>query len=305
MSEHLTHIAIYDDIYRIIRHSDDIHEAFKISLLNEPDAGLMASGARGNHLHAVPFIEAAIKEWPTHKKGDGTEARIAAAIGWLAHRAIDIEVKSRQLDENTIDRPRFSKDEQDIYQDAVTFDKVYHGGKNKSVSPRVYLSEATLSPHMDKHPAAHLLHVNYVESLCCSMVQQNLMAYHTFHGKSGSLQDWLTEFPNHYQKLSENLETYIEAFQNPDPQKMQAYIEDLNFYNEEDEIIRLARDLQNHGSTSLSLKEAVEKSGQQSSYAVGLGNSYRNIKAASDFFAGKLDKNTVYDIAKVEEMHRF
>ncbi|WP_114750136.1 hypothetical protein [Pleomorphovibrio marinus] len=305
MSEHLTHIAVYDDMYRIIQYSDEIHEAFKISLQNEPDAGLMASGARGNHIHAVPFIEQAIQSWPIRKEGDGTEARVAAAIGWLAHRAIDIEVKSRQLDEDTIYRPRFSKDEQDIYQDAVTFAKVYQGGKNKSVSPRVYLSEATLSPHMDKHPAAHLLHVNYVESLAVSMVQQNLMAYHSFHENSSSLEDWLDEFPNHYQKLSENLETYIEAYQNLDPKKRKAYIEDLNFYNEKDDIIRLARDLQNHGKTDISLIEAVEKSDQQSSYALGLGNSFRNIKAASDFFSGKLDKDSVYDIAKVDQIHRF
>ena len=207
-------------------------------------------------------------------------------------------MKSRQLDESTIAGPRFSKDEQDIYQDAVTFDKVYQGGKNKSVSPKVYLSEATLSPHMDKHPAAHLLHVNYVESLAVSMVQQNLMAYHTLHRKSDTLESWLEEFPNHYQKLSENLETYIEAFQNADPKKMQAYIEDLNFYNEEDEIIRLARDLQNHGTTSLSLKEAVEQSEQQSSYAVGLGNSYRNIKAASDFLLAKWTKTQFTTLPK-------
>jgi hypothetical protein len=188
---------------------------------------------------------------------------------------------------------------------STTFDKVYQGGKKKSVSPRVHLSEATLSPHMDKHPAAHLLHVNYVESLAVSLVQQNLMAYHSFHENVSSLEAWLDEFPNHYQKLSENLETYIEAHQNPDPKKMQAYIEDLNFYNEEDDIIRLARDLQNHGNTDISLKDAVEKSDKQSSYAIGLGNSFRNIKAASDFFSGKLDKDTVYEIAKVDQIHRF
>jgi len=47
MSEHLTHIAIYDDTYRLVLHSKDFHEAFKTSLRNHPDVGLLCSASRG------------------------------------------------------------------------------------------------------------------------------------------------------------------------------------------------------------------------------------------------------------------
>ncbi|WP_373494473.1 hypothetical protein, partial [Aquiflexum sp.] len=152
MSEHITHVAIYDDTVRLVSHSNEFHEAFRISLQNRLDAGMMASGARGNHLHAIPFLEQARDVWDQRKEGDGTEEKIAAALAWLAHRAIDFQVKANQLSNDDIKDPRYSKDEQDIYQDVVTFDKVFENGKKKPLSPNMYISESTLARSMNTHP---------------------------------------------------------------------------------------------------------------------------------------------------------
>lgn len=301
MSEHITHIAIYEDTYRLISYSDEFHEAFKISPQKHPDAGLMASGARGNHLHAVPFLEQARENWLQRKPGDGTEEKIAAAIGWLSHRAIDLKVKSIQLKESEINHVAISKDENDIYQDAVTFDKVYGRGEKKSLSPMVHLSKATLTCNMSSHPASQLFHADQVEALVGSLVQQNLMSYHQFHSSINDPEAWLHEYPNHYQKLSEDLNTYIEAFTNPDPVKMKVYIEDFNFYNEQDELLQLVREIQDHGKTKINLAGALEKAENQSQYAQGLRRSYLFNKWASDFFQKKMDKNTLYD--KLENFH--
>jgi hypothetical protein len=51
MSEHLTHIAVYEDCARLAIHSKWINEAFINSLKDHPDIGLLASASRGNHLY--------------------------------------------------------------------------------------------------------------------------------------------------------------------------------------------------------------------------------------------------------------
>jgi hypothetical protein len=301
MSEHLTHIAIYDDTARLVFHSNVFHESFKVSLKNHPDVGLMSSGARSNHLHAVPFLEQAREQWNNRKPGDGTEEKVAAAIAWLAHRAIDLQVKAIQLEDKDIQDPLFSKDENDIYQDAVTFDKVYARGKKKAYSPNVYLSDATLAYSMNTHPAASLVYVDPIESLMLSMIQQNLMSYHKFHNTAKDPEAWLNEYPNHYQKISENLHTYVEAFTDPNPAKMKKYIYDFNFYNEQDELIRLVRDLQDGRKPKISLDDALAKAENQSHYAQGLLRSYNFNKWASEFFEKKMDKDTLYD--NIENFH--
>lgn len=301
MSEHITHIAIYEDTCRLINHSKEFHEAFGISLGNKPDAGLMASGSRGNHLHAVPFLEQTRDHWTKRKPGDGTEEKIAAAIGWLSHRAIDLIVKSIQLKDDEISNVAISKDENDIYQDAVTFARVYGSGDKSSISPKVHLSKATLALGMESHAGAQLIHADCVEAIMVAMVQQNLMSYHQFHTSVSNPEVWLNEYPNHYQKLSEDLNTYIEAFIHPDPVKMKVYIEDFNFYNEEDDLIRFVRQLQENGATKINLQEALDKAETQSQYAKGLRKSYFFNKWASDFFQKKMDKNTLYD--KLENFH--
>ncbi|MFP4092705.1 MAG: hypothetical protein ACLFT3_20515 [Cyclobacteriaceae bacterium] len=302
MAEHLTHIAIYDDTYRLVLHSDDFHEAFQTSLRNHPDIGLLCSASRGNHLFAIPFLEEVRDQWNSRKPGDGVEEKIAAAIGWLSHRAIDLQVKPMYLKIDKIKEARYSETENEIYHDAVTFDKVYERGKATSVSPHVYLSEAILADHMQGHPAAGLLHVAQVEPMMCAMVQQNLLSLSQFNETAQSPDEWLDKFPDHYQKLGENLHTYIEAFQRPDPVKMEKYIHSVNYYNEEDELIQLARELQHKGKSSIQLDDAVAKAENQSHYAQGLRRSIHFIRSANAFFEKKMDKETVYD--QVEIFHK-
>ena len=305
MSEHLTHIAIYDDTYRLVLHADGFHEAFRTSLQNHPDVGLLCSGSRGNHLFAIPFLEETRDQWSSRKDGDGVEEKIAAAIGWLSHRAIDLQVKPMYLKIDEIEEARYSETENEIYHDAVTFDKVYQRGRDASVSPKVHLSEAILADHMQGHPAASLLYVAQVEPMMCAMVQQNLVSLNQFNATAKSPDEWLDKFPDHYQKLGENLETYIEAFQRPDPVKMEKYIHSVNYYNEKDELIRLARELQHKGKSSISLDDALAKADDQSHYAQGLRRSVQFIRSANAFFEKKMDKDTAYDQVEIfDEAHR-
>ncbi len=299
MSEHLTHIAIFEDTYQLVQHTRTLHPAFKSSLEKYPDIGLLASSSRGNHLFAIPFLEAARQKWGQHQAGDGTEEQVAAAIGWLSHRAIDRQVKPIHLKDHQVQDARFSEIENEIYHDAVTFDKVFERGDMPSVSPWVELSEATLSRRMQGHPASEWVHTAQTEQLVTSLVQQNLLQLRTFNQTASTPAEWLEQFADNYQKLGEDLDTYIEAFTYPDPAKMEKYIFSLNVYNEEDDLIRLVRQLKREGHTDIGLQSALDKAAGQSHYAQGLRNSLRFIQAGSDFFEGKIEKSACYDRVQI------
>lgn len=308
MSEHITHIAIYEDTNRLVTHANSLNEAFKISTKNCPDAGLVSCGSRGNHLFAIPIIEEVRDTWEKRKKGDGTEEKLAAAIGWLGHRAMDLQVKPVYLKSEEIKNPHYSTYEQQIYFDAVTFSKVYGDGAYPSVSPRVAFSKSTLEHRMQSHPGSSLVHQPQIESLMVSLTQQDLLGIRQFNTSMTNIEDWLDAFPEHYQKLGENLEVYIEAYQHPDPLKTARYEQDVHgfdFYDETDELIRLVRDLQHRGSTQLSLASALKKAEKQSHYAQGLRRSFSFIQSASAFFQKEISKDEVYDQIEIfHEPHR-
>ncbi|MCM5663177.1 hypothetical protein [Galbibacter mesophilus] len=299
MSEHITHIAVYEDSVRMISKMTGIPKAFSTAVKNQPDAGLISSGARGNHLFAIPIIEEVRDRWENRKPGDGTEEKLAAAIGWLSHRAIDLQVKPNYIKSEDIKDPHFSSYENQIYCDAITFSKVYNHGKAASISSRVAFSGATLETNMQSHPGATLLHQPYIEHLLCSLTQQQLIGIRKFNETASNIDEWLDAFPSEYQKLSENLEVYIEAYQSPDPKKMKRYIDDLNFYDDKDEIIQMVREIQQKGSSGINVEQAAEKGRAQSHYAQGLARSYRFISSAADFFNRKISKEQVYDQVEI------
>ncbi len=309
MSEHITHIAIYEDTARLVAHSDEFGKPFKDSLRDAPDAGLVASGSRGNHVFAIPIITQVRKDWKKSREPTKYKELLAASIGWLSHRAMDLQVKPNYLKQDGLQDPRFSTYEQQIYYDAITFEKVYGGGAYPSISPLVKLSKAVLEYRMENHPAAALVHVGHLEPLMVGMVQQQLLSMRRFNGESASLNEWLDAYSDEYQKLSENLEVYIEAFVDPDPVKINRYVEETNFYNEEDEIIRLVRQIQRKGTANatspINLENALERAKSQSHYAQGLARSYDFIRSANKYFLEEIARNEVYDQVQIfNKSHR-
>lgn len=93
MSEHITHIAVYDDTVRLIQYSDRFTGAFKESTSKEFDTGLVTSGTNGNHIWAVPLLEEYRIKYKAGDHSRETLKKISAAIGWITHRASDLVQK--------------------------------------------------------------------------------------------------------------------------------------------------------------------------------------------------------------------
>jgi hypothetical protein len=302
MSEHITHIAVYEYCSGLARYSNKVNPLLKESLQQYADMGLMASASRGNHLYAVPILTRAKETGHTDNK---MKMQIAAALGWMTHRASDLQMKPifKYIDE---DDPYFSQSENQIYHDAVTFREVYGGGTVPSISDRVYFSPATLEPGMKSMPAASAVNVALAESLFAHQVQRSLMAQRAFVTKEKDMQTWLQKFLEERQYYSEDLRVYFDAFQNPDEKKMKKYIADVNYFDEDDGIIRLAKALhRGEQPPAIPLPEAIEKAATQSQFAQALRRGMIYMEAGSDYYEGKMEKQAMYDVFEVfDEEHR-
>ena len=68
MSEHITHIAVYEDLARMILHDPEICDAFKNSINRQYDSGLMGCGTRGGHLFIEPILDMFKDNWETIRR---------------------------------------------------------------------------------------------------------------------------------------------------------------------------------------------------------------------------------------------
>lgn len=310
MSEHLTHIAVFEDCARLVQASDAFPEAFRESLHAYWDAGLLASASRGNHLFAVPFLEKYRDRWNDRPSDGSVEAAIAAAIGWITHRAADLQMKPLSWefearlknDPSPLGDVDVFDDEFEIYQDAVTFREVYDGGRIQPGTPYEPLSSATLAVHMESHPAVEAVDVAHVEPLFAAQVQHDLLLAQSFTTAEKSLEAWIDTFAGRLNGFTEDLQVYITASQPPPNRnqehatKMVYYIDRVNWYNAADDVIRWARALQRGlPPPATPLDEAITMGRTQSQYAQALHRCYNYLLAAGAFFDHRMEKDVLYD----------
>jgi hypothetical protein len=304
MSEHITHIAVYEDCARIVLNTDKFCEAFRTCIKNEYDSGMLASGATDGGRWAVPILDKYKNGWNDGEQSTEIQQQIAGALGWLTHRASDLQMKPlfEKIEEN---ESGFSSSEMQLYHDAFAMREIYQGGKLSTESSYEIFAQSTLEEEMVSHSASNCIDTNQSETLLAYMWRQEFIELHTFTQENRDIETWVDKFIEYRQSFSEDLREYIEAFQNPDPQKMERYIYGFNHYNTEDEIIQFVRSIQrNQPYEHIDIDLAVEKAEDQSQYAQALRKGYIFIASANDFFTGKMEKDQLYDILDLKEKYR-
>ena len=304
MSEHFTHIAVYEDTARIILSSDDFCNAFKKCITDFYDSGMLGSTSRGNHLFAIPILEEYKDKWET-ALDEHAMLKIAYAIGWITHRASDHQMKPVLRATEALNDPRYNGYINSIYHDAMSFRQVYDGGNIPSVSDKEALSPATFAYNMESHPAAKAVNVAAAEPLFNRMWQKDLMATWRFIDDQTMFEEWLDTFIDRFADLSENFQDYEEAFNDPDPVLTQKYYDQDNLYNDSDDIIQYVRAVQRGKQPDVELQAALKSAETGSEYAQALRRGYDYVKAANEFFIGTISKDAAYDALSINNKFRF
>jgi hypothetical protein len=304
MSEHITHIAVFEDTARLYLNSPDICEPFKTVTKNQYDSCLIACGSRGNHLFSVPIIEEYTKSWAAEKNNKKAQIKMAFAIGWITHRASDKQTNAIDDRNGQNPDPRYDGQTSAIYQDANSFEKVYDSGKKPPLSENEALQPSTFDYDMRSHPAAKVISVKKSEPLFSWMWQKDLQSMHIFSHQEKDFEKWLDTYVSRWPKFSEDFREYEKAHMDPDPVLEKKYYQIDNLYNEKDALIRFVRAIQKDQKPSVDLKTALQNNENDSEYAKAVRRSYVNVKALSDFFTGKISKDSAYDIVEINKNER-
>lgn len=302
MSEHITHIAVYEDCMRIMQHGPKkLTKAFHEAVDKAYDAGLFCSGARGNHLFAIPIIEDNRELYGTPRYGKKEAEQVAGAVGWLTHRAADLQMKPifKQVDE--LGNQMLWSDECQMYHDAMVYKEVYKGGKLSTLSDLHPVNETLLSHRMQANTASKHLNVDCFENLMAHYYVGQMMSNNLFTSELGDVNEFTEKMVESSSDLYEDLRIYIRAYENPEPFKYHGYLSNFNIYNREDALIRFVRYVQEHNAPhpSVSLPKALADASQQSNYAQALKRGYDYIEALSDFFEKKISREKVIELCEI------
>ncbi len=299
MSEHITHIAVAEDSARLAAFEENYSPHFKFAQNNFPLAVRLGSCTRSGDAFIVPLLKKWREDW---KDQDPRSEKLAYIIGWQGHLAGDRTFKPtyRITDLAHFTRGLPSPSLASVYQDAATFHHVFNDGKREPFHP------AYLSDNLREHPAGTQVPVKHLEA-----------AYgHRFSDQTARLRDFtrgsLTDnWPDHFENLSSErqhyyikLSKYTEAVESPDASRQLKYLLSPNFYNPADPILELARQLRDGEPPTIELQTAVSTTEEHSLYAQSLALGYTFFKAASDFFRGSIDEETVRKRLRTNTQHR-
>ena len=118
---------------------------------------------------------------------------------------------------------------------------------------------------------------------------RTLIRFHTLKPDDDDAMGWLLRLRDWRRAHAERLQRYANAFARPDRQALRRYVEQPGFYDAEDPISRLARDLRSTDAPGSVDVQAARAGDNGSLYGRALTRAVGDLLAASAYLAGDLD----------------
>jgi hypothetical protein len=267
MSEYLMHVAICDDCASLALHAPAVCEPFKAAIRGQPDA--MRLGATIRKLSTGPILDEARRLWP----GGRAAEKVACVLGRLTHLSADAVFKAvfKTFGEEVGSGSRAS-----MYEDLFAYREVYDQGRRAPFAP------GALDAGCTSLPAARAIRIDELESVFLGACRLHVLRLQTAL-KGGA---WAEEARKAWQGGRVDMAAYYDHYARRRPELEKKYLADINFYNPDDPLIRLARSIQaRKPDAGVDLEGAVERARSESLWARAVAGGYRNICGASRSFA--------------------
>jgi len=277
VSENITHTAVTDDCARLAIYSSTICAPFKDVLSQHLDIARLGGITRSGGKFVVSLLGRYREAWSGSEPDVLLAQKVAFVLGWLCHRAADLQMKPifHAVDGDCVESPTDCS----VYHDVFLFRTVYASGQGEPYVPGI------LS-----------LNAGGLEDALRSLWQRALVGMHTFIPDQDDIEGWLARLFKTRQQFYVDIKRYAEAFANPDPDKVRRFLDEVNFYRDQDPLIRLARSIQaGTPEIEIDLPLALSAAATQSQYAQALRRGYRYLEAASDYFEEQIDEATLAD----------
>jgi len=282
MSENITHTAVCDDCLRLMSQMPEICEAFKQAVVNHLDIAQLGAVTRSTDSFNPGLLKRLRDGWDNRQPKDNFEPKLAYSLGALCHRAADRTMKpvfAQAAPEDTQ-----SPKDVSIYHDVFLFREVYKEGVEKPYSPAMF----GMKTHFEEHFRV--------------LFQRALLELHTFIPDRTNAEAWLDKLFAFRQRFYVDIARYADAYYHPDPEKTRRYITEVNFYDENGDVIQLARAIQSGSPVGEdAVRKAFETGKNESKYAQALGLGLRYLTVANRFFTSEMkldDLKSSLDIGK-------
>jgi hypothetical protein len=225
----------------------------------------------------IPLLARLREAWPNRKPEDRLENRLAFVLGWLSHRAADRQMKPVfRANDNQTRAPRDCS----LYDDICVLQKVYALDADSIYTPAVLGAERLLPEDAWRR----------VKEIFQILLEQSLVELHTFTPDPEHPWGWTDEVVRRFEGFYVDIDRYAKAFVNPDPVKYKQFVVDTNFYLDDDPVIVCARAIQRGEALSADDADRAVALPALSDYGRALRLSFDYLRAASDFFEGRIEE---------------
>ncbi len=287
MSDHIGHIGICDDSFRLAQVHPGIHPLFKQVMQTHRDDAHMGSITRYADKWSAMIIAQARDqmEQPEGQRDPLALRKLTFVLGSLTHRAADRLTKpitncwSGHPDNETHDGGGMAN-ESKIMQDIFVFKEVFASGNGDVTTP--------FTPQVIGLWDAKAQ--NEFEAMYRLLLRRALIAMHTINPDAGHIDEWFAGFFKGLQTYPKNLEMYARLAKEWPADKVRLYLTEKRFYQRDDVLIVLARKLQQGGQVSGDEVVAAQSKTDtsHSRYARALAKAIDYLLAAGDLYERKL-----------------
>lgn len=274
MSDHIGHIGICDDTFRLAGLHPEIQPEFKRWMQTHRDDSHLGAITRQADKWSADVIDSS-RTLLEQNPGDSLALRkLCFVLGSLTHRAADRLTKpiTRLADREENWDNNISK----IMQDLLVYREVFAGGKGALATP---FTPDCIGGWGDEGQTRF-------ENMYRLLFRRALIGMHTFNPDSQNIDSWFESFFNGLQTFPKDLELYAHLAHTWPQDKVNRYLVEKNFYNREDEIIRVTRRIQQGLAVSPGEIVAAKRRTVQSSsrYARALAKALDYVLAAGELF---------------------
>jgi hypothetical protein len=290
MSEHVVHTGILEDSAAIMPYLKEISGDFVQAVQNHIGFARLGCITVAGDSFSFRLLEEYKPLWKN--RDDLLEAKLAFVVGWVSHRACDrqmkpiwnvIEISGRGSDAN----PAVSPTECSVYHEGTLYNLYYADNSvfRFAIFPE-QLSAQTGSELFNLPLAAEFIESSYA---------MNMMDIQTIPPPPTD-QRFIEELSLRAQKFYVDISRYARAAGLPDPDLKRKYVTAINWYDEKDSIIMLARLLRQGGKPSIRMVDQAMQTPAASHYGKALQLSLRYICSAAAYFSeGTMDIDTLKD----------
>ncbi|MBQ0734673.1 hypothetical protein [Aquimarina celericrescens] len=211
---------------------DDLHKVLQVSNLDKTvrealhhnyeyfQLGMGWKVGSQDLLKIIDYLKYEIKENPESK---WFSQKISLYFGLLVGKAHTKFIHSSSETSQGIS-------EKDIYRDCYLIKMLQNAGEEKN---RIPITKSLKKESYDSVKEGFRL-----------MRERNLLRMHTYKAEFSDAEKWIGDVIDLHHESADNDEKYAKIYCNPNPEKIEKYILTPQFYNEEDLIIKTAKDIQ-------------------------------------------------------------